>query len=429
MLEDFRSPRHQWVEMSDVVMSGKSRGNFSVGENGAHFTGAVEIVDFLGAPGFIKSETKANELWPDISSCEGLVWTVDEVQGYGGFRVSFGKNRPPDAFPYTYGYKADLVVNGSGSVYLPFDSFTDKWDAKTGDPIRTCQEDPSYCPDLATKQNLYSLAIWAEGVQGAVDLKIERVEAYGCGKQSDTTQADEVVIEDFSSPKYKWTTLNDPVMGGKSHSSLEIKDGVASFAGVCAIVPSLQAPGFITMRSGGIFHKDIFPDVSLCSALKINMRSTVEYTGYRLSFGTDRVPGGRYAMGYKAPFSVGSSFSDVVLPFSLFSDNWNDATGDIKVECADDPKYCPSQATLQNMKTMSFWGEGVEGLIGLEIKSISAIGCSSKMKVTDSSRQSGGFFALAILVLGLSVALTFRSRTIGGDHSYEMVPPVTTEIV
>ena len=49
---------------------------------------------------------------------------------------------------------------------------------------------------------------------------------------------------------HTWTALNDPVMGGKSHSTVSVSDGVLKFVGTCAIVPSLGAPGFITAQTG-----------------------------------------------------------------------------------------------------------------------------------------------------------------------------------
>ena len=60
-----------------------------------------------------------------------------------------------------------------------------------------------------------------------------------------------ILLEDFSNPQHKWVEMNDPVMGGKSYSSVEIERGVAAkFTGYCAIVPSLNAPGFVTMSTG-----------------------------------------------------------------------------------------------------------------------------------------------------------------------------------
>lgn len=202
-----------------------------------------------------------------------------------------------------------------------------------------------------------------------------------------------IVLEDFQNPTNTWSTLNDPVMGGQSYSKVEIDAvaGVAKFTGECAIVPSLQAPGFITMETGGKFGDKPakFPDISTCSAFQFELKTNTEYSGYRVSFGKAHAKGGRFAYGYKAPLLLDEDlppvgeFGSVVIPFKNFSDKWNDATGDIEIECADDPTYCPSQQWLQTMETMSFWAEGVEGIVDLEVKSISAIGCG-----TDASENA-----------------------------------------
>merc|ERR1711862_647018 len=65
-------------------------------------------------------------------------------------------------------------------IRLPFESFTDKWDAGTGEAVVTCAENKEYCPDANDKANLYSIAVWGEGVEGEVDLQIQSIAAYGC---------------------------------------------------------------------------------------------------------------------------------------------------------------------------------------------------------------------------------------------------------
>jgi len=226
------------------------------------------------------------------------------------------------------------------------------------------------------------------------------------GNESDDLST--ITIEDFSvEPINKWTTMNDPVMGGKSHSSLLIDNGVASFEGTCAIVPFLHAPGFITMVTGGyslnpLKAKAVFPDVSSCTGVKINIRSKTEYDGYYISFGTDRAPGGRYARGYKSPLKdkykvpVGVEFKDIIIPFNEFSSNWDDATGETKISCKDDNKYCPTVSALQNMKTMSFWGEGVEGDVALDIRYIGAVGCSATTTTINNGYDSDSSLDIAI---------------------------------
>jgi len=229
-----------------------------------------------------------------------------------------------------------------------------------------------------------------------------------------------IVVEDFSVPTNTWTTMNDPVMGGQSYSELEIDavHGIAKFTGKCAIVPSLQAPGFITMETGGQFGEKParFPDISTCTAFRFEMKTNTDYGGYRFSFGKAHAKGGRFAYGYKAPLLLPvGEFGSVVVPFTSFSDKWNDATGDIEIECADDPTYCPSQQWLQTMETMSFWGEGVEGMIDLEVKSISAIGCGdnasdnfvtpSMITSTIHTIGSNPFYLAAVVTMAVLVCI------------------------
>jgi len=436
MLEDFAGPQHAWTEMNDPVMGGKSIGSFMLDadQHLGVFHGSVEIVSFLHAPGFIKAETTAGESWPDVSTCEGLQLIArSSTPDYKGFRLSFGHKRPPHAFPYIYGFKTNVRLSEGSSdsddnkfvqVKLPFDGFTDNWDAGSGDAIVTCKDNKEYCPDADSLKDLYSIAVWGEGVKGEVDLQIQSISAYGCktsasNSASDSTPADDngidgvedsITIENFSNPTHEWRTMNDPVMGGRSESSVTIHDGMASFEGTCAIVPFLHAPGFITLTTGGHRRPSVmsrffgstatpsgFPDVSGCEALsmKVRSRDATSYDGYYVSFGTDRVSGGHHAFGYKTHFAVdpsGSSdgddddFADVVLPFSSFSSHWDEATGHITVTCADDPSVCPTPETLRDMKTMSFWAEGVEGTIALDIRHVGAVGCggSSPQAEVDS---------------------------------------------
>ena len=183
---------------------------------------------------------------------------------------------------------------------------------------------------------------------------------------------------------HKWTALNDPVMGGQSTSSVVVENNVLNFTGTCAIVPSLKAPGFITAVGGhGLFSGEKFVDVSSCKGLTITAKDyTAGYKGYRISFGTAKPPGGKFfAQGYKANLhpTVGS-FGAVSIPFTNFTDFWDDATGDPIHTCAENKEYCPDSKTLENMKTMSIWAEGVEGKIHLEIKTIAGYGCDAQVE-------------------------------------------------
>lgn len=233
-----------------------------------------------------------------------------------------------------------------------------------------------------------------------------------------------IVLEDFAAPTHEWTTMNDPVMGGKSYSSLEIDkdDGIAHFTGKCAIVPSLKAPGFITMVTGGSmpFSKvSHFRDVSACDGLQLELKTaTPNYDGYRISFGKAHPIGNRYAFGYKTKLDLDDNsidFVNVSLPFTSFSSKWDDATGDIIVECTpdDNPKYCPTIKWLQDMQTLSIWAEGVEGDIDLSIKRILAYGCKSDSDGGRPQKPYRNNMAISIVFVGsflLGVAHQRRRR-------------------
>ena len=133
-------------------------------------------------------------------------------------------------------------------------------------------------------------------------------------------------------------------------------------------VPSLQAPGFIKSSAQGHFN-----DVSeaITGDLILNVRSTnPDYRGYRISFGSHF----NVFNDFKAQFDVppGDEFSEVRIPFDMFSSKWDPGTGDPIVTCADDPKVCPTSNDLAHIKKIELWAEGVKGNAHFEVKSIEA---------------------------------------------------------
>jgi len=194
------------------------------------------------------------------------------------------------------------------------------------------------------------------------------------------TAADDIMIATFDGVKsttLTWKEMNDPVMGGKSTGTFTIDSAneVGVFDGKCAIVPSLKAPGFITAGATGSF-----PDISHCQNLVLNVNSANSYAGFRVSFGSEHYPPFYkhfFARGFKSDFQPPTGkFGDVVLPLTGFTNHWDDATGKAITTCADDPKACPTVKRLQNLETVQIWGEGIEGDIHLQIKSIRASGCT-----------------------------------------------------
>jgi len=195
-----------------------------------------------------------------------------------------------------------------------------------------------------------------------------------------------VYIESFAKPSLHWKQANDPVMGGKSTGTFKIDHQIGTFNGDVVDVPFLKAPGFIKVSASGKF-----PDVSTCDSLVLFARSSSNYSGFRVSFGTAHANPKSYAYGYKAHFDapVGDSMSMVRIPFNMFSDLWNDGTGALIKTCREDSKYCPDTKTLQDMQDLSIWGEGVGGQVDLEIGSIYASGCETLVEpLTDAGPGS-----------------------------------------
>lgn len=163
-------------------------------------------------------------------------------------------------------------------------------------------------------------------------------------------------------------------MGGSSTSTVKVTNEVGVFDGEVVDVSFLGAPGFIKMESRG----GSFPNVSMCKALKINLKSQNDYDGIRVTMGTHHADNAQpYVRGYKAHVvnAPVNEFGDIILKFSEFSDNWDPKTGDVIVSCQENAKHCVDERTLQDFTTFSIMGEGVGGKVHLEIKSIDATGC------------------------------------------------------
>jgi peptide methionine sulfoxide reductase MsrB len=177
-----------WKEKNDPVMGGKSTGTFAVQNGLGIFDGEVVDVPFLKAPGFIKSDTVDSRAFPDISSCTTIDVEAKAAVPFAGFRLSFGTAQAPGGKFHAYGYKSafSAAVGKFSVASIPIENFTDYWDDATGNPIKTCQDNKTYCPDAATLRNLETLSVWAEGVNGRVHLEIKSIAASGCSKAKES---------------------------------------------------------------------------------------------------------------------------------------------------------------------------------------------------------------------------------------------------
>ena len=200
-----------------------------------------------------------------------------------------------------------------------------------------------------------------------------------------------LVTFDGEKPMTKtWQDMNDPVMGGQSHSAFNMSAGVGHFAGTCAIVPFLKAPGFCkistTLKSG---EKPIYADVSslIDGALVIGVKSsTVKYAGFKVAFSAKNMTRHQthgtpsFKANFVAPTSV--DFTEVRIPWSSFSLDWSEYTGDCDTKdptgeqhhccSAAHPEVCPQAQHLAQLTGFEVWAEGVEGDFQLDLLTIVA---------------------------------------------------------
>jgi len=382
-----------WKEMNDPVMGGKSAGTFTIDSANkvGIFDGKCAIVPSLKAPGFITAGATGS--FPDISHCQNLVLNVNSANSFAGFRVSFGSEHYPPFYKHFFarGFKSDFQppTGKFGDVVLPLKGFTDHWDDATGKAITTCAEDSKACPTQKRLQNLETVQIWGEGVEGDVHLQIKSIRASGCtpaaanrlevesssagsGKstQLDVPSFIDLATFDGKAP-HKWHSENDPVMGGKSSSTVEMSQGFADYKGTTRIVPALKAPGFTIAMTEGFPFLSKFPDVSSMDGLTISVRNIGNFTGYKIAFCDSHINFYRcQVQSFKAdlvvPSSADGGFQDVFVPWSEFSDKWNAATG------KHTAKSPPGASSLNSITQLQIWTEAVEGDFHLQFQYVRA---------------------------------------------------------
>lgn len=218
---------------------------------------------------------------------------------------------------------------------------------------------------------------------------------FGVGVAGVTTQIPDVVLATFDGAKgttFKWTDMNDPVMGGASVSTFDIAGKAGVFNGTCAIVPSLKAPGFCKITTSSFIHPTAqFNDASAAvdGAIQLNVRSTTpRFAGFRVAFGSPDIPRTQFGVGsFKSGFLLtgdGKDWEVVSVPMSSFSYDWSSYTGRCDTKDPDGTQhhccgagnltqYCPKANDLAAITGMEVWAEGVEGDFHLEVQWLGAV--------------------------------------------------------
>lgn len=181
-----------WFALVDPVMGGQSTGTWTLNadEKYGSLDGEVKDVPSLSAPGFVTAGALAS--FPDASSTidGGLVLKIrSSTADYTGFRVSFAAGAMSPSYSCAGGggipgsrgcFKADFSIPESDEfveVFVPFNSFSDKWDSATGDATTTCAEDADVCPTADKLKGIQYIEVWAEGVDGVINVDLAGISA------------------------------------------------------------------------------------------------------------------------------------------------------------------------------------------------------------------------------------------------------------
>jgi hypothetical protein len=140
---------YHWLEENDPVMGGVSINctfTKDAAAKAAVFSGVVEIVPSLKAPGFCFARTDKTKRgsFPDVSGYKNLGLVVRNSAPYENFKVCFAADTLEVQFKC---FKADVVIPQSAdfaTVSIPFANFSKSWNQATGEPTK--DDPPSLSP-------------------------------------------------------------------------------------------------------------------------------------------------------------------------------------------------------------------------------------------------------------------------------------------
>jgi hypothetical protein len=231
-----------WRATNDPVMGGLSDSTVKIANGALSWVGQVRVVPKLHAPGFCTATTggyhQQPDKFPDISSAEGLLVTARNNGGPSGlssFKVTMSSHDERGEFEGRF--NTTVVTAEFRTYFVPFSAMAPRGEG--GKP----QGGP---PTKVQLQAITGLGFNQDGVAGKFDLEVKEIAAgsSGGGGGGGGKTLDLVTFNEGDKTNFKWSDLNDPVMGGRSTSTFKVEAGKGVFDGVCRIVPQLKAPGF-----------------------------------------------------------------------------------------------------------------------------------------------------------------------------------------
>jgi len=356
-----------WETVNDPVMGGKSSSTFHVdgSRSVGVWDGEVRVVPFLGAPGFCNLQAPGlykTAAFPDISFADGIAVVGREVNmsGITHFNVMLmtkGARHGSQEGVYTANYSLTDTIE---SHFVAWKDFVCTW---RGQHV-------AWCPNITTQlSQVVNIGIGTAFPGIAAKFTVE-LGAIVASSYSHVGAIEPIDLATFDGAvSHSWHTENDPVMGGRSDSKFEVKDGYGDYSGTCRIVPSLKAPGF-TIALTETPLQGHFPDVSAADGIILGLRNVeANVTKFKFAFCDSRInPFRCQFQSFKADFEImpSDSFGEVFLPWSAFSDKWSSYTGE---HTAEDP---PTASSLRSITQLQIWTEGVEGTFHLQIKYVRA---------------------------------------------------------
>jgi len=379
-----------WATVDDPVMGGRSKSTVSVADGQAKWAGEVKVVPFLHAPGFCT--LRANADVPDITGSKGLKLRVKSPSssGISKFSVQLETKEGKTASGRQISYSADFDISADGEFAdyeVQWSDFKGTWRGQSvhGPPLK----------DQLSEINQLGLSTYASHKAATFELDLHSIDSIDA-EVSDTADEQEapdsaatslalsvdtstvdIVNFDGSKSGPSWKLVNDPVMGGLSHSDWSNEaNGTALWKGEVKIVPKLKAPGFCNAETtnGWFGH---FNDASSCTHLSLRLRSTIPYSGFKVSFAANTW--NPQFKCFKADFNVSASgaWTTVSIPFDEFSNNWSSYTGEPIKKCSADKSVCPTKKNLRSIQQVGLWTEGAKGQFHLEVSKIFASGCTA----------------------------------------------------
>lgn len=173
---------------------------------------------------------------------------------------------------------------------------------------------------------------------------------------------------------WSWRTVTDELMEGKSEATFTNMSGIGIFDGNCALNPEYEVAGFCIVETTDGNHGLKPKGFSFVGAnyLHLYVRSTIDYNGFQISLDTDTNKSQYPSFKANVKVPVIGEWTEVVIPFTDFSNSWDQFSGDIMIKCEDNTSVCITEEDKKHLSQIGIWAQGITGKFHLEVKAIRA---------------------------------------------------------